>query len=503
MTPPTRTGSLHSELPTSTAATRDPAWWQPVFFAALAGALGWGIRGQYGHETGAMMAGLLTSLTLALVLCPQAPSLSVARAVAWCTVAVGIGGSMTYGQTIGLTQNAPVIGNPAALAWGMTGLAIKGGLWIGFAGTFLGMGLGGKRYHPLELAAVIAGLLALFFLGVWLFNSPFDPAQRRLPALYFSADWHWEPNAENLKPRPEVWGGLLLALAGLIAYTTAWRRDPLAWRLAAWGVLGGALGFPAGQSLQSFHAWHLDWFRSEAMAPTDRIINWWNFMETTFGAVWAGTLGLGAWIHRRRIHLDHDAAIEAAEKAFPPGLEWSLLAVHGTLLLLSEFTDLPATAFYTEIALILGALPIVAVAGGRLWPYLLMLPVTLGPIAGKTINALLESTAFPAGVWALGLLPAVVAFSVALALAWRIPPDSHARRFLRPTLALTTWTYFVLNFFFFRLPWPWAPWTVRTPNALVFLVCALGLTLLVWRSGRRDPSLVDATPRAKPEAQST
>ena len=60
----------------------------------------------------------------------------------------GFGGNMTYGQTLGLTQNAPVIGNWEALRWGLLGTTIKGAIWIGFAGLFLGMGLGGKRYRP-------------------------------------------------------------------------------------------------------------------------------------------------------------------------------------------------------------------------------------------------------------------------------------------------------------------------------------------------------------------
>ncbi len=39
--------------------------WKPLVFAAMAGGMGWGIRGQYGHETGAMIAGLLVALVLA------------------------------------------------------------------------------------------------------------------------------------------------------------------------------------------------------------------------------------------------------------------------------------------------------------------------------------------------------------------------------------------------------------------------------------------------------
>lgn len=105
--------------------------------------MGWGIRGQYGHETGAMIPGLLVSLVLVMFFCPRAATLLALRAVAFGTIAMGFGGTMTYGQTIGLTQNASLIGNWAALGWGMLGLAIKGAIWIGLAGLFLGMGLSG------------------------------------------------------------------------------------------------------------------------------------------------------------------------------------------------------------------------------------------------------------------------------------------------------------------------------------------------------------------------
>ena len=49
---------------------------------AMAGGMGWGIRGQYGHETGAMVAGVLMGFTLVLFFWPQATSLSAARVVA-------------------------------------------------------------------------------------------------------------------------------------------------------------------------------------------------------------------------------------------------------------------------------------------------------------------------------------------------------------------------------------------------------------------------------------
>ncbi len=461
-----------------------PPIWQPVLFAALAGGLAWGIRGQYGHETGAMLAGLMVGLVLTMLFCPRADSLAAARAVAWCTVAMGFGGSMTYGQTIGLTQDAPLIGNWAALRWGLFGLAIKGGIWIGFAGAFLGMGLSGVRYRPRELALVMLGLLGLCAIGAWVLNQPFDPANKILPRIYFSDDWRWEPGAQ-LEPRREVWGGLLFALAGLIAYTGWRRRDPLAPRLALWGILGGTLGFPLGQSLQAFHAWNPELYRAGIWAWLDPHMNWWNFMETTFGAVMGATLGFGLRLNRHRIGV----LGEEPAPSLPPPAEGLLLAVHVTLLVSAEFAPVPVLGSLYEYGLAMGLIPVVAVSAGRWWPYLLLLPVTAVPIAGKTLRHLAYRepaiTVLPG--WLLYVvLPLAITSAAALIFARGFSRGGEARSFLRPALLLATWLYFGLNFAFCHFPWPWSEWTARTPNALVFAACALGLTALVWMARIRE-----------------
>lgn len=462
-----------------------PPLWQSLLFPALAGGMAWGIRGQYGHETGAMLAGLLVGLVLVLLYCPAAPSLFALRAVAWCTVAMGIGGSETYGQTIGLTQDAPLIGNSAAYAWGMLGLAIKGGLWIGFAGAFLGMGLGGVRYRCRELGLVLAGLVGLSLLGVWWLNRPYDPAGQILPALYFSADWRWLPDAV-LKPRREAWGGMVLALAGLLIWTGVVRRDGLSWRLGLWGLLGGALGFPGGQSLQAFHAWHPEQFRDGVWTWLDPVMNWWNWMETTFGAIMGGTLGLGLWCHQRRIA----RPIEVPAATLSPVAEVLLVITHVTLLACAEFTDLALPGRLYEMGLVMAIIPLVGIAGGKWWPALLMLPITALPIAGKTVRQLVYKSPeiAPLPGWLLYVvLPLVLTTAVAIWLLRR-PKDAPAGPGLRVSLLLTTWLYFGLNFGFFGFPWPWQTWTARTPNALVYVGCAVGLTLCAALCGRQRRS---------------
>jgi hypothetical protein len=453
-----------------------PSWWQPVLLGALAGGMGWGIRGQYGHETGAMIAGLLVSLLLVLLFCPRAASLPAARAIAWCTVAIGFGGSMTYGQTIGLTHDAALVGNWAALRWGMLGLAVKGGVWIGFAGLFLGMGLGGVRYRARELLLLMGALIGLFLAGIYVLNSPFDPASKLLPKIYFSADWCWRPDAEDLKPRREVWGGLLLALLGALLFAGVWRRDRLARNLALWGMLGGAVGFPLGQSLQAYHAWNPEVFRQGIWTTLGPHVNWWNMMETAFGATAGAALGLGLWCHRRSIAAMHDDA----EVTISPLVEWLLAGIHVALLTLSEFGPVPIIQFGYSWGLVMGLLPIVASAGGRWWPYLLMLPITAAPIAGKTLQQLAyrETAISPAIGWGVYVVaPMLITTIAAVWSAAQARGGRDGRRLTACALVLSTWLYFGLNFAFFRFPWPWDSWTGRTPNAIIFFVCAVGLTI--------------------------
>jgi len=475
-----------------TSSSGSPPVWQPVLLAALAGGMGWGIRGQYGHETGAMIAGLLVSLVLVFLLCPQAALLPAARAVAFGTIAMGFGGTMTYGQTVGLTHDPALIGNWDALRWGLLGLAIKGGLWIGFAGLFLGMGLGGVRYRSPEILLLMLGMLVLCGLGLWALNRPFDPANKILPRIYFSADWRWQPGAE-LKPRPEYWGGLLFAFLGAWLWAGWVRRDRLARNLALWGIVGG-LGFPLGQSLQAFHVWNPELFKSGLWVQLDPVMNWWNWMETTFGSVMGACLGLGLWLNRRHL----GALNDTGEAPLKPGIEWLLLGVHFPLLVLSEFSSVGWSQIY-DPGLVLGLVPMVAVASGRWWPFLLPLPITLVPIAGKTIrNLVYESHAL--GLlpgWLLyGVLPLALTTAVAIWFARQVGRKLTGREFARRALLLSAWLYFSLNYAFFRFPWPWAKWTGRTPNAIAFTVCVIGLTIACLSIGRRHEKILRQQPRA-------
>ena len=59
--------------------TPNPPLWLVMLATAMAGGMGWGIRGQYGHETGAMIAGVLVSLVLGFLFCPGNSPIHVIR----------------------------------------------------------------------------------------------------------------------------------------------------------------------------------------------------------------------------------------------------------------------------------------------------------------------------------------------------------------------------------------------------------------------------------------
>ena len=459
-------------------------WWQAMVFASIAGGMGWGIRGQYGHETGAMIAGVLVSLTIVLLLCPRASSISLARAVAWGTLAMGIGGTITYGQTVGLTQDAALIGNWDALRWGMLGLGIKGGLWIGFAGAFLGMGLSEVRYRAKEIFLLMLALIAVCFLGIFILNAPFDPANQILPRFYFSDAWFWEPDS-MLEPRSEFWGGLLFAWLALFVYAGWIRKDRLARNLAMWGVLGGAIGFPLGQSIQAYHAWNHKMIDETFLAKLQ--LNWWNMMETTFGATMGAALGLGAWLNRELMN----PPPEEEGNHFPMPLGFLLLACHLAMLIAVEFATIRAVDMFYDLGLIMVLVPMVMSLRGRWWPYLQVLPLTMIPIAGKTVRELVyrENSIEVVPGW---ILYAVVPWSVGLIFAiWSGSSSrrqSHGHSFVRWSLLITTWTYFGLNFAFFRFPWPWEEWTGRTASGLVFTFCTFVLTVLVMMKSKQQSS---------------
>lgn len=129
---------------------------------------------------------------------------------------VGIGGQETYGQTIGLFREADT------RAWGLFGLSVKGAVWGLLSGLLISL----AWIRPKRPVTVSLVLLVATHIGWQFINHP--------KLLYFSNPL--------VRPREELWAGLLLAGLGLLALL----RNACAIRLGLLGALGGAVGFGGG-----------------------------------------------------------------------------------------------------------------------------------------------------------------------------------------------------------------------------------------------------------------
>jgi len=88
-------------------------WFPCILFPALAGGMAWGIRGQYGHETGAMMAGLLVSGTLVFLLGAKLPLRDAARARRRTSTAVASRPPISGSGSLPRSSQIPAITAPA------------------------------------------------------------------------------------------------------------------------------------------------------------------------------------------------------------------------------------------------------------------------------------------------------------------------------------------------------------------------------------------------------
>ncbi len=106
-----------------------------VFLIALSLSIGWGIRGNFGHEAGAMMAGVLSATAVAVLSGRDDWRNRVGYFAMFGGLGWGFGGSIAYMYPISFTES----GHTATTYFGFFSLFLEGGLWCGMgaAGTAL------------------------------------------------------------------------------------------------------------------------------------------------------------------------------------------------------------------------------------------------------------------------------------------------------------------------------------------------------------------------------
>ncbi len=241
--------------------------WMFIFLPALAMMLGWGLRGHIGGGPfGAMIPGAMVALSIGLLL--ELPATVTSVLLVFAVYGIGIGGEMTYGQTLGLIRE------PDTLWWGATGTTLKGAMWGLLGGAVLALGFIFKETPGKKIIIALLFMILGMFVGFKLINDPM--------LIYFS-------NPE--KPRAESWAGLLFGAIFLLIYLKV--KIPasnfkVVSHFAFLGMIGGGLGFGLG----SF------WLALGAHLPHVIFGAWWKAMEFSFGLLLGASLGYATWLMR-------------------------------------------------------------------------------------------------------------------------------------------------------------------------------------------------------------
>ena len=220
---------------------------------ALALSIGWGIRGNFGHEFGALLPGGLAAMTGALL----AGRADWLRSVAWFgflgALGWSFGGSMSYMQVIGYTHS----GHSGTVAYGFASAFLIGFLWAAMGGAGTAMPILWSRR---QLGSLLPALITVAV--VWTLQSLVearlegDPDFRHQDPLYwYDTDWlaattaplailgvaglrrRWDPGSSLVFHMAVGWWlGFLILVNGL-----GWRMTPP--RGDSWsGCLGMTLG---------------------------------------------------------------------------------------------------------------------------------------------------------------------------------------------------------------------------------------------------------------------
>ncbi len=275
--------------------------WMFIAFPALAMMLGWGLRGHIGGGPyGAMIPGAMIALCVSLLL--RMPAWATSFLVVFGVIGIGLGGEMTYGQTLGFLKN------PDTVWWGTAGTTLKGAVWGLLGGAVFALGFF-FRSVPRKTLIVAFLLLILGIIGGFkLINDPM--------LLYFS---------DPVKPRAESWAGLLLGAVFLLGYLKLKipaENFKIILRFTIWGTIGGALGFGLGGF----------WLVLGSHLPDVIFGSWWKAMEFSFGLLLGASLGYAAWLSRNDLVFEPDSEPLTEESGWEKWKE--LFVVLGTGLLI-------------------------------------------------------------------------------------------------------------------------------------------------------------------------
>ncbi|MBI3470452.1 MAG: hypothetical protein HY013_03740, partial [Candidatus Solibacter usitatus] len=276
--------------------------WPFLLLTGLSMSVGWGVRGQFGHEYGAALAGALGAMAVALLSGREDWRRRVAYFAMFGAIGWSFGGSMSYMKVVAFAHSP----DPATVLYGFANLFVIGFLWAapGGAGTALPAYLSREDLTEcfIPMSAVFASWLARDML-VDAFREPLrgmgfaqglgitlpilsvlivTAVRRKVDlgsslVLHLGLGWwagflvlvrlfglHMSP------PREDGWAGCVGLVAGLLLFCRRRRLAGVALTALATGSLGG-VGFALGQAFKVINI------------STGLRTNWHSVMEQTQG----------------------------------------------------------------------------------------------------------------------------------------------------------------------------------------------------------------------------
>ncbi|GAB4000621.1 hypothetical protein GCM10028807_54170 [Spirosoma daeguense] len=215
-----------------TSVWRKPA----MLLSGLALSVGWGIRGNYGHEYGAAFAGCLAAIVVALVSGRSDWRERVLYFAFFGAIGWGFGGSISYMQVIAYTQS----GQGLTQWYGYVGLFYIGFLWAALGGAGTALAAVAERNQLVKLFKPILVLFVVWFIQDLVEDSIAEWLQS---GIGFDATWSRHKNPLywlDADYMAALWA--LLAMAIYDLYNRAEKNGLLlpvfavAGALAGWGI---------------------------------------------------------------------------------------------------------------------------------------------------------------------------------------------------------------------------------------------------------------------------
>lgn len=217
------------------------------FLIALSLSIGWGIRGNFGHEAGAMIAGVLSGIAACLLSGrkdwhPRVVFFAFFGGIGWA-----FGGSISYMYPISFLGSEQW----ATAAYGFFATFLVGFLWAGLGGmgTALPAVLERERLNRF-LAPVAFVLLIMAISDLWI--HPWLADHLVIPGANLS-DVTWNRHHNPLYWLDADWFAAVVALTAVCLYDLVNRRFQKGTRLLLFTGIGVLLGGAGYALLEHFH----------------------------------------------------------------------------------------------------------------------------------------------------------------------------------------------------------------------------------------------------------